>query len=206
MLLMLVGYARVSKVEQESENQILKLREYGVTRIYCDEGVSGKTDAMNRPEFRRLLEYIHEHPDPEGKGYTIVVYELSRIGRSMLDTLNTFVELEKNGIMVLSISEQWTQTNDKMMRQLLVSIVSWLNQQELIRLSERTKAGIERARAQGKQIGAPKKKVDREAVDALREKGMSWNKIAAHLNVDPITLYRRKLKWKELELGRGDDV
>lgn len=187
-------------MEQESENQILKLRGYGVTRIYCDEGVSGKTDARNRPEFKRMLKYIEEHPEPEG--YEIIVFELSRIGRSMLDTLNTFVELENKGIRIVSLSESWTQTNDKMMRQLLVSIVSWLNQQELIRLSERTKAGIERARDQGKQIGAPKKRVDRDLVEDLRKKGMSWNKIAAQLNIDPITIYRRKQKWKEMELGR----
>jgi putative DNA-invertase from lambdoid prophage Rac len=202
MVLMLVGYARVSKVEQESENQILKLREYGVTRIYCDEGISGKTDAMNRPEFKRMLDYIHEHPQPEG--YQIIVFELSRIGRSMMDTLNTFVDLEKKGIQILSLTEQWTHNADPSMRQLIVGIVSWLNQEELKRLSIRTKAGIERARSQGKQIGAPKKKVDRDVVEALREKGMSWNKIAAELNIDPITLYRRKLKWKELELGRGE--
>jgi putative DNA-invertase from lambdoid prophage Rac len=205
-VVMLVGYARVSKVEQESENQILKLREYGVTRIYCDEGVSGKTDAKNRPEFKRMLEYIRSHPDPEGKGYTIVVYELSRIGRSMLDTLNTFVGLENEGFTIISLSETWTHTMDTSLRRLMVTIVSWLNQEELKRLSDRTKAGIERARAQGKQIGAPKKKIDREIINDLRSKGMSWNKIAAQLNIDPVTIYRRKLKWKELELGRGDDV
>lgn len=205
MILMLVGYARVSKVEQESENQILKLREYGVTRIYCDEGVSGKTDARSRPEFKRMLDYINEHPDPEEKGYSIIVFELSRIGRSMMDTLNTVVDLENQGIRVISLSESWTQTCDQSMRQLISGVVSWLNQEELKRLSTRTKAGIERARAQGKQIGAPKKKVDREVVDALREKGMSWNKIAAQLNIDPVTIYRRKLKWKELELGREEE-
>jgi putative DNA-invertase from lambdoid prophage Rac len=178
-VVMLVGYARVSKVEQEY--------------------------AKNRPEFKRMLEYIRSHPDPEGKGYTIVVYELSRIGRSMLDTLNTFVGLENEGFTIISLSETWTHTMDTSLRRLMVTIVSWLNQEELKRLSDRTKAGIERARAQGKQIGAPKKKIDREIINDLRSKGMSWNKIAAQLNIDPVTIYRRKLKWKELELGRDEE-
>ena len=201
---MLVGYARVSKIEQESENQILKLKAYGVTRIYCDEGISGKTDAKSRPEFKRMLKYIEEHPADEG--YQIIVFELSRIGRSMLDTLNTFVELENGGVQIVSLTEPWTQTGDPSIRQLIVGIVSWLNQEELKRLSTRTKAGIERARAQGKQIGAPKKKVDQDLVMALRKEGISWNRIAAQLNIDPITLYRRKRKWKALELGREDEV
>ena len=201
---MLVGYARVSKIEQESENQILKLKAHGVTRIYCDEGISGKTDAKSRPEFKRMLKYIEEHPADEG--YQIIVFELSRIGRSMLDTLNTFVELENGGVQILSLTESWTQTGDPSIRQLIVGIVSWLNQEELKRLSTRTKAGIERARAQGKQIGAPKKKVDQDLVMALRKEGISWNRIAAQLNIDPITLYRRKRKWKALELGREDEV
>lgn len=201
---MLVGYARVSKIEQESENQILKLKAHGVTRIYCDEGISGKTDAKSRPEFKRMLKYIAEHPTDEG--YQIIVFELSRIGRSMLDTLNTFVELENGGVQILSLTESWTQTGDPSIRQLIVGIVSWLNQEELKRLSTRTKAGIERARAQGKQIGAPKKKVDQDLVMALRKEGISWNRIAAQLNIDPITLYRRKRKWKALELGREDEV
>lgn len=150
-----------------------------------------------------MLKYIEEHPSVK----MIVVFELSRLGRSMMDTLSNFVEIEKKGIMIHSLSESWTHMSDPQMRPLLVSIVSWLNEQELVRLSNRVKAGIERARSEGKQIGQPIKNIDREIVRKLREEDkLSWNKIAAKLNIDPSTMHRKRLKWKERDLGRDDYV
>lgn len=196
-----VGYARISTKEQFVINQILKLREAGITVIFYDEGISGKVPAKERPEFKRMMEYIKQNPSVE----QVVVYELSRIGRTMLDTLETVLDLESKNITVISLTEPWTHQTDKSVRPLMISIISWINQQELIRLSERTKAGMERARKEGKIIGKPPKKIDRSTVDKLRAEGKSWNKIAAILNIDPVTMYRRKQKWKADDLGRSMD-
>lgn len=197
-----IGYVRISKVEQESENQIIQLKKNGVTVIFLDEGISGKKEAKKRPEFNRMLKYIEEHPSVK----TIFVYDLSRIGRSMMDALTNFIEIEKKGVMIISLTEPWTQTTDQNIRPMLVAVVSWLNEQELVRLSNRVKAGIERARKEGKQIGQPVKYIDRAVVIELRKKGLSWTKIAAKFDIDPSTIHRKRLQWKEQDLGRRDYV
>jgi len=197
-----VGYARVSTDDQTAENQILKLRGNGVSVIFCDNAISGKTDARSRTDFRAMMKYIGEHKEIKH----IVVYELSRFGRNMQDSINLFLDLEKSGYRIYSLTESWTHTDDPAMRSLMLSIVSWMNEQELVRLTSRIKAGIDRAKTQGtksgKPIGRPSKEIDPEVIDALRTKGMSWNKISVTLDCDPATIYRARRQWKAKELGR----
>jgi putative DNA-invertase from lambdoid prophage Rac len=194
-----IGYARISTLEQESENQIIQLKKNGVDVIFCDEGISGSKLAKERPEFKRMMEYIEKHPEVD----TIMVTELSRIGRSMQDVLTNFMELEKRNIHLFSIYEPWTQMSDMNLRPLLVSVISWIAEQDLKILQSRIKAGIERARKEGKQIGNKTKNIDEKFVDKMRSDGLSWAKIARELNIDISTLNRRRQTWKEIKLGRG---
>lgn len=194
-----IGYARTSTNEQYIQNQIDKLKEAGAEVIFADEGVSGKKLARERPEFKELLNYLDQHPEVK----KIIVFELSRIGRNMQDTFNTVLNIEKRGVMIWSLKEVWTQRDDPEFRPLLISIFSWVNQQELKRLSDRTKAGLDRARKEGKQIGGQWKKIDKKVYEDLVAKGYSFTKIASIMNVDVSTLYRRRRQWKREELGRG---
>ena len=140
-----VGYARVSTDEQTSVNQIDKLKADGVTVIFSDEGISGKRPALERPEFREMIKYLEKHPEVR----RIVTYELSRLGRNLLDSITTFLNLESKGYMIWSLTESWTHQEDPAMRSFMVLVVSWMNEQELKRLSTRTKAGMERLRYMG---------------------------------------------------------
>ena len=198
-----VGYVRVSRTDQKAINQVDELRKHGVTVIFSDEGVSGSKPAMSRPEYREMIRHLDTHPLVK----TIVVYELSRIGRDMLDSINTFIGLERRGYMIWSISESWTHTQDPNMRTFMVSIVSWLNEQELKRDSKRIKLGMESARVHGtrsgKPIGKPAKIPDKETVGLLRKEKKSWGEIAGIFHMDVSTLYRYRRNWKRDELGRG---
>lgn len=204
-----VGYARVSTGEQFAVSQIDEMKKYGVSVFFYDEGVSGKIPAMTRPEFKAMVEYIEFHPEVK----RILVYEVSRLGRNMLDSITTFITLENKGLHIISLKEQWTQQEDPNIRPLLIMIMSWVNAQELQRLSDRTKLGLERVKKygskSGKPIGRPSILPQKSEVAAMRAGKLSedgkpwpWCKIAAHFKMDTSTLYRYRKKWKALDLGR----
>jgi putative DNA-invertase from lambdoid prophage Rac len=197
-----VGYARVSTEEQNSVNQIDKLRAEGVAVIFSDEGISGKRPALERPEYKELIKYLEKHPEVK----RIVTYELSRLGRNMLDSITTFLNLERQGYMIWSLTESWTHQEDPAMRSFMILIVSWMNEQELIRLSTRTKSGMERAKIHGtksgKPIGRQPKTPDKETVMKLKDDGKSWKEISTIFNIDESTLFRYRQLWRRKELGR----
>jgi putative DNA-invertase from lambdoid prophage Rac len=198
-----VGYARISTLDQNVVNQIDKLREDGITVMFCDEGVSGMRPASERGEYRAMIKYLSTHPDVK----TIVVYEISRFGRDMQNSINTFLDLEKNGYTIWSLTEAWTHQTDPAVRKFMIAVVSWLNEQELTRMRNRIHAGIDRARIHGtksgKPIGKPAKNPDEAAVKALRDSGMSWRKIADNMGMEISTLFRYRQQWKAKALGRN---
>lgn len=204
-----VGYARVSTKEQYAVNQIDEMKKAGVSVFFFDEGVSGKVPAMDRPEFKRMMDYIGQHENVK----RIVVYEVSRLGRNMLDSVNTFISLEQQGIHIISLRESWTHQEDPNIRPLLVMIMSWVNAQELQRLSDRTKLGMERVKKYGSEsgnpIGRPAFGPVRSEVEAMKAGKLSddgkpwpWCKVAAKLGMDTSTLYRYRMAWKAQDLGR----
>jgi putative DNA-invertase from lambdoid prophage Rac len=191
-----VGYVRVSKEEQNPDNQRKQLLDAGVIEdcIFIDKGISGTIPAHQRPAFKAMLEYIR---DPDHDVKYLYVYEISRLGRTTLETINVINEIESMGVMVWSLSpaEAFTRNEDKAIRQLLVMILSWVAQRERDNLVERTKAGLDRARASGKRLGRPRIDIDADQVMQMREAGEQWKDIADKMGVPVMTLYRyRKRK------------
>jgi DNA invertase Pin-like site-specific DNA recombinase len=90
-----------------------------------------------------------------GRIQAVAVWALDRLHRSMTGAINTVLELDRLGVPVLSVREGWLDTSGPV-RPLLVAIFGWVAEQERTRLIERTKAGIERARREGKVLGRPK--------------------------------------------------
>jgi len=197
-----VGYCRISTLEQNSVNQIDKLREAGVTIIFKDEGVSGSRPALERTDFKDMMKHLEAHPDVK----YIVVYELSRLGRNLQDSINTFLNIEKMGYRIWSLTETWTQQDDPNLRSLMLLIVSWMNNQELLRLSQRTKAGMDRVKKHGSRsglaIGRPAVNLDKGIVMNLRKEGKTWKFIADTFKTDISTLFRYRESWRKSELGR----
>src|SRR5215212_2247968 len=90
------------------------------------------------------------------RGYEAVgCVALDRLHRSMTGAINTVLECDRLGVPVLSVREPWLDTSGPV-RPLLVAIFGWVAEQERSVLITRTKAGIERARRQGKTLGRPK--------------------------------------------------
>jgi putative DNA-invertase from lambdoid prophage Rac len=188
-----IGYTRVSTRDQDPENQIRLLQAEGIAPdyIFVDKGISGTIPAENRPGFQRAMTYINSHP---GEVKYLYVFELSRLGRNFLETANLMERLEKSGIIVWSISpaEGFMRIPDKSIRELLTSIMLWVAQRERDNLIERTKAGMDRAEAEGKIIGRPRVKIDFESVQQMRVDGISWVNIANNLEIPNMTLYRAR--------------
>lgn len=119
-----VGYVRISTREQNEETQLHPLLARGVPReqIFIDTATSGITHAGDRPGFRALLGFVRT-----SEIATLYVFEISRIGRSFLETLDVVRRLEEEcGVIVWSLSpkESWTQTTDRSIRNLMLAIFS----------------------------------------------------------------------------------
>lgn len=143
------GYGRVSTAGQTVENQRLELERAGVGMDYwfADEGVSGAIPSMQRPQFRVLLDRIRE-------GETLFVGKLDRLGRDAIDVLQTVRILadRKIRVKVLNLGAvDLTSPAGKMLLHMLAAVA----EMERDLLVERTQAGLQRAKAEGKRLGRP---------------------------------------------------
>ena len=149
-------YARVSKNDatQDPQNQIVPLRDFAraiggeVIREYVDFASGGKGDREN---FLKMLE------DSGRREFDlVVVWSLDRLSREGIsNTLGYLERLKRNGVAVKCLQESWLDTRDEGLGNLLISIFAWVAQQERLRIVERTKAGLDRARRAGKKLGRP---------------------------------------------------
>lgn len=182
------GYVRVSREDQNTENQIQLLEREGVPshHIFVDK-ISGISDLQDRPGYMELLQFLEGRVD-----VTLYVFEISRLGRSFLDTLNTVRELEERGVRVWSLSpaESWSRMEDKKLRDLMMSIFSWVADRERENLIERTRLGLIRAKAEGKVLGRPVRTIPWKKVQELRDKKISLSAISRMLDIPYSTLYR----------------
>jgi putative DNA-invertase from lambdoid prophage Rac len=150
------GYGRVSTKEQQSENQRLELvrADYDVSYWFADEGVSGKVPAMQRAQFRILLDKIRD-------GETLVVSKLDRLGRDAQDIGATIKMLAARRIevIVLQLGKlDLTSSAGKLMLTMLAAMA----EMERDLLVERTQSGLARAKAEGKTLGRPARTTDEQ--------------------------------------------
>ena len=174
------GYARVSTDSQNLDRQLDALKNYGIDKLYCEK-MSGTK--KSRPELDSLLSEIHE-------GDTIVIESLSRLGRSVKN-LSELMELfnEKN-IRLVSLKETIDTTSST--GRLLFTILSSLAQFERDVLAERTREGLNAARARGRCGGRPKTNEAsvKKAVALYRTKQYTLKEIRELTGVSANTLYR----------------
>lgn len=149
-----VLYTRVSKNDksQDPENQREPLKKMAeaqgleIVGEYTDLASGGNS---NRPKFQQMLKDSREK-----KFDVILVWSLDRFSREgITNTLAYLRGLTGNGIALKSLQEGWLDTSDKGLGQLLIAIFSWVAEQEREKISERTKAGLERAKLNGKKLG-----------------------------------------------------
>jgi len=160
-----VAYIRVSTKEQDEEIQrkaiedFARLRGVEILKFYVDKGESGAKPFKERPSAQQLMSEIGTL-----KPECVVSWSIDRVGRSMLDTASTILEIEKLGIKVISVKEEWLQTLDENIRKLVLMILAWVAEQERRRIRERQ----EEAWRQGKQKGRPPKITSIELESWLR--------------------------------------
>lgn len=179
---MIIGYARVSTSEQSLDGQTDALRAAGCEQIRA-EAASGK-HGSERPVWDETLRNLRS-------GDTLVVTELSRLGRSLADLAALADDLERRGV-ALRILNLGVDTGTPSGR-LVYSIIGAVAQMERELLIERTHRGLAAARARGRVGGRPRKLGERQvrAARALRDSGqMTMGEIAAEYGIDRSTLYR----------------
>jgi DNA invertase Pin-like site-specific DNA recombinase len=186
------GYLRVSTEEQTILNQRIAIKkwasdnDYEILEFFEDASVSGKVAAINRPAFREMLEIVrNEQVD------AVIVYELSRVGRTFWETLDAIKAIEQYAPLIsCSAKEVFLQTTDPSIRKLLIGILTWVAEREREILVQRTKDGMIRAKISGKMIGRPKKFLDKDSLIKLLSQNMPKRKIAENLGMSKATLYK----------------
>lgn len=144
----LLGYTRVSTDGQDPQLQIGSLLSIGVQKrdIFSDV-MSGSKTAASRPGMRRLLEYAEP-------GDTVAVWRVDRLGRSLIDVLNTVNGLRDAGIQVMSVSDGIDPATST--GRLMLNMLATLAEYERELIVERVNAGIAVAREAGIRFGRPK--------------------------------------------------
>jgi DNA invertase Pin-like site-specific DNA recombinase len=170
---------------QDVNNQLIKLRAYArdkgwEIREFIDHE-SGKSS--DRAAFQELFAAASRREF----GF-VLVWALDRFTRE--GVAETFIHIKTllgYGVQFESYSEAHFRTTGPA-GELMIAIAAWIAKQERQRISERTKAGMERARAKGSAIGRPLLVFRRDRLMELRKQGMSWRKISAELGVGVSTL------------------
>src|SRR5512142_2032540 len=142
---MLIGYARVSTMDQTLALQRDALTQAGCERIFTDTASGSRTD---RPGLEEALAFART-------GDTLVVWRLDRLGRSLRHLIDTVAVLQDRGIGLKSLQEQidTTTSGGKLVFHVFGALAEF--ERDLIR--ERTQAGLLAARARGDRAGAPRR-------------------------------------------------
>ncbi|WP_150661675.1 recombinase family protein [Pandoraea sputorum] len=179
---MMIGYARVSTDDQNLTLQILALEAAGCVRIYTDHGLSGSL--ASRPGLDRALRRLK----PGGK---LVVWRLDRLGRSLPHLIHVLDQLGRRNVRFHSITEHIDTSSCG--GRLIFHMMAALAEFERGLISERTRAGMAAARAEGKHVGRrPSLTPDqcREAQALMTDRGWTASDTAAHYGIHPKTLQR----------------
>ena len=184
-------YSRVSTRDkgQDVENQVFQLRQFAATqgwevyREYVDQKSGGTSD---RDEFQALFQ------DASQRKFDVVLFwSLDRFSREgAVETLGHLTRLSNYRVAYRSLTEQSLDSTG-LWKDAILAILATIAKQERIRLSERVKAGLERARRSGKKLGGPRCVVDVGEVRALRAAGKSWDTIGALTGTSARTCKRR---------------
>lgn len=178
-------YARVSTEGQTTENQIQEIRgsnfEVVPHRIF-EEVISGSVAARERPVFKKLLERLE--PDD-----VLVVTKMDRLGRNAMDVREIVESLKERGVRVYCLALggiDLTSPAGKVTMQLLAAVAEF----EKDLLVERTKAGLARAKAQGKRLGRPVAVETTALVQQLKQQNLSQSEVAARAKLGLATVKR----------------
>ena len=178
-------YARVSTSDQSTESQLLDLRRYvrerGWTlfKDYCDNGISGTKG--NRPALNELM------ADAKKRRFDVVlVWRFDRFARSTKHLILALEEFRNLGIDFVSYQENIDTSSP--LGSAIFTIISAVAQLERDIIAERVKAGLRRAKENGKKLGRPIAQVKHYHIIKLRSEGLSLRKIAKEVGISRTTV------------------
>ena len=177
-----VGYARVSKREQNPAAQAAELRAAGAVRVFVDHGESSRI--ADRPQWLACLDYLNE-------GDTLLVRRLDRLGGSERIIIETLHDLDRRGVNIKSLTEPMIDTTTPMGRALF-GMVAVFAQLRVDTIRENTMRGLAHAKAQGRVGGRPSKMTPEKIAQAqrMRAENRSLDHIAGVLSVGKSTVAR----------------
>jgi DNA invertase Pin-like site-specific DNA recombinase len=191
---MKIGYARVSTKDQNLALQTDALTKAGCEIIFTETASGAKTD---RIELAKMLSHIR-------KGDIVVVYKLDRLGRSLKHLLEVVAQLNDKEVGIQSISDAIDTTTPQ--GRLFFNISACFAEFERDLIRERTKAGLEAARARGRKGGRRQgmtKEAEQKAILAetyYKEGNMGVNQIALEIGVSKMTFYKY-LRHRKVVIG-----
>ena len=177
-IVMKVGYARVSSVDQNLDVQLETLKSYGCEKIY-QEKVSG-TSTQGRDELKECIEFVRE-------GDELVITRIDRLARSVLDLQLIVKELSDKGVN-LSAAEQPISTKDATSKCFLDMLGVFAELETNLR-KERQNEGILRAKQKGVYKGR-KSSIDVDQIKELKESGLGATAIAKQMGIHRDSVYR----------------
>lgn len=178
---MLIGYARVSRQDQNLDRQTDELTRYGCERIYKEKITGAKTE---RIELQKMLDQLRQ-------GDVIVITELTRLSRSVKDLFSLVDIIESKGSNIKSLKEIWLDTTTPQGK-LLFTIFAGISEFERGLISQRTKEGLASAKERGRKGGRPP--IDRDkiklAITMYKSKLYSVSDITKETGISKSSLYR----------------
>ena len=171
-----VGYVRCSTDAQDLTRQLQALEAAGCDPIHR-EHASGKT--LDRPVLQECLAGLQE-------GDTLVIHELDRLGRSMIQMLQCVEQLMDRGVGLVTLDGKLnTETTDPSIVKLIVGILGYAAEMERSAIAKRTREGREVAQASGVKFGRKRTWTDGQAITVreMRDSGMGYGTIATKLGI-----------------------
>ena len=198
---MYLGYIRVSTDKQDNQKQKYLIMEYAQSHTFqIDEFLEVEESSRKSAKKRKLLELKEKLK----KDDTLIVAELSRLGRNMLEVMNLIQELNDTGVKLIFIRQPELSTFNTAHSKLLLAIYSYFAESEREFISLRTKQGLAAARASGKTLGRPKgTKIESkfkehfESIKEMLEKKVSVTSIHKILGTGSYTGIRTYIKQTE---------
>ena len=200
-------YTRVSTKSQDTDNQVRALEEYAsrsdiiITHRFTDVGISGAKGRSEREGLNDLLKAVVRKEVTR-----VIVWDISRLGRSLKDLLATLTEIQESGadLYIHNQGIDTSNTTGKMMFQLLGMFAEF--EREIIR--DRVVAGIEKAKSKGTRLGRPSvAPITKKHVIQMSEIGWSQTRIAKKLDISQakVSLILKEYRQRPVQIDADTD-